>query len=81
MNLSCVAVNRLQVSSNQDRSSKQGSGYGSAWILIIFWKLDPDLGPHKSQNSNALEAQNKAWRAVDADNGGLQAQNGALEGL
>ncbi len=41
-----------------------------------FLKLDPD--PHKSQNSKASEAQN---RAVDAHNGGLEVQNGALEGL
>jgi hypothetical protein len=39
--------------------------------------LDPD--PHLSQNSEASEAQK--IRAVDAHNGGLEAQNGALEGL
>ncbi len=48
--------------------SYQGCGSGSAWISIIFesysWirigvkKLDPD--PHYSQNSKALEAQNRA---------------------
>jgi hypothetical protein len=39
-------------------------------------KLDPD--PHYRQNSEALEAHN---RAVGAQNRGLKAQNGDLEDL
>ncbi len=33
------------------------------------------------QNSGALDAQTELWKAVDAHNGGVEAQNGALEGF
>ncbi len=57
--------------------------------LHYFWKLD--LDPPKSEkldpdtyqikNSEALKAQNRAGGAVDAHNGGLEAQSETLEGL
>ncbi len=44
-----------------------------------FGKLDPD--PLQSQNSGAMEAQNEAIGAMDPHNGGVEAQNIAVEGL
>jgi hypothetical protein len=45
-----------------------------------FEKLDPD--PLPCQNSGAVEAQNRASGAMDAPSTfGVQAQNGAVEGL
>jgi hypothetical protein len=38
-------------------------------------------GPRTTRNSGALETQNGAiWRAVDAYNSGVEAQNGGVEG-
>ncbi len=34
-------------------------------------KLDPEPDPHHSQNSGAVEAQNGAWRAMDAHSGAV----------
>ncbi len=42
-------------------------------------KLDPDLDPHLGQHPGP--AQNKAVEARDANDGGVKAQNGAVEGL
>jgi hypothetical protein len=39
-----------------------------------FGKLDPD--PHRSQNSGAVKMETR--RAMDAHNGGLEVQNGAV---
>ncbi len=45
-----------------------------------FRKMEPDQH-YLSQNSGAPSAQMEQWRAADAHNGGVEAQNGALEGL
>ncbi len=56
-------------------------------VLRIRVRMDPryfgklDLDPHWSQPSGLLEAQNKVVEAMDASNGGVEAQNGTVEGL
>jgi|688.fasta_scaffold1216259_1 hypothetical protein len=49
---------------------------------VLFWKLDPD--PRWSEKLY-LELfymlKMERWRFVDAHNGGMEAQNRALEGL
>ncbi len=48
-------------------------------VSVLSGKLDTDL--HLSKNSKAIVLKIEPWRAVNAHNGGLEAQNGALEGL
>jgi hypothetical protein len=69
-------------------ASSCGSGF--AWIRIIFGKL---IHPHyctvKARSGFALKSKftelnrlkMEPWRAVDAHNGGVEAQFGAVEGL
>jgi hypothetical protein len=38
--------------------------------------LDPD--PHQSQNSGTVELKMESWRVLDAHNGGVKYQNGAV---
>jgi hypothetical protein len=53
------------------------------WIRIRLrvksWILDLHIVPGK--NSGLLRLKMQAWRATDAHNGGVEVQNGALEGL
>jgi hypothetical protein len=62
---------------NGQHGLKEGCGYGcgSAWIRIF---LETGPGSDSYYNSEALETQN---RAMDVHCGGLEAQNGALDGL
>ncbi len=49
------------------------------YCTVVWFRgadLDPNYYPHLSENLRALEVQNKA---VDANNGGVEAQCGALE--
>jgi hypothetical protein len=69
----------------------QVCGSGSAWIAIILGSRiririrvktgsEPDL--HSSQTSGAaIMAKIEPWRALDAHNGGVKAQNGSVEAL
>ncbi len=55
--------------------------------LHYLRKLDPyphlsvKLNPDKISITDKIHEQDPQWRAADAHNGGLEAQNGVLEGL
>jgi hypothetical protein len=61
----------------------QCCGSESTWNCIILGsqirKLDPD--PHQSQIKELWRLKMEPWRAVDAHNGGLEAQNRVVDGL
>jgi hypothetical protein len=57
-----------------------GSGFAQIWI-----RTDPDSSGSalfwKAGSGAAVEAQNRALECLNAHNGGLEAQNGAADGL